>query len=235
MRIARIHGAGLLAGVRRFRARDDHVLVEAGTARPARASFSLPVRILQNKYGMDALWIDGFAGGAWASAVASRVVDEKVIDGAFVNGSVRFVGWFAGVLRRTQSGYLYHYAFAMILGLIAMLAVLMRYWQCLVRRHEHRLEMRREPDSVHMPFRLLSLLVWLPILGGVAGAAARRRAPAAGALGCAGRALVALCRRAAAAPASTWARAAMQFVEQPPWIPAFTSTTTSASTASRCR
>ena len=60
---------------------------------------------------------------------ASRVVDEKVIDGAFVNGSVRFVDLAAGVLRRTQSGYLYHYAFAMILGLIAMLAVLMRYWQ----------------------------------------------------------------------------------------------------------
>jgi NADH-quinone oxidoreductase subunit L len=91
--------------------------------------FSLPVRILQDKYGMDALWIDGFAGGSLGVGRASRVVDEKVIDGAFVNGSVRFVDLAAGVLRRTQSGYLYHYAFAMILGLIAMLAVLMRYWQ----------------------------------------------------------------------------------------------------------
>jgi NADH-quinone oxidoreductase subunit L len=95
----------------------------------AREIFSLPVRILQDKYGMDALWIDGFAGGSVKVGQASRIVDEKVIDGAFVNGSVRFVDVAAGVLRRTQSGYLYHYAFAMILGLIAMLAVLMRYWQ----------------------------------------------------------------------------------------------------------
>jgi len=95
----------------------------------ARELFALPVRILQDKYGMDALWIDGFAGGGIRLGQASRVADEKVIDGAFVNGSARFVDVAAGVLRRSQSGYLYHYAFAMILGLIAMLAVLMRYWQ----------------------------------------------------------------------------------------------------------
>jgi NADH-quinone oxidoreductase subunit L len=52
-----------------------------------------------------------------------------VIDGFFVNGSARFIDITAGVLRKTQSGYLYHYAFAMILGLIAMLAVLIRFWQ----------------------------------------------------------------------------------------------------------
>jgi NADH-quinone oxidoreductase subunit L len=95
----------------------------------ARELLSLPVRVLQNKYGMDTLWISGFAGGALGVGRGSRVVDEKVIDGAFVNGSVRLVDLAAGVLRRTQSGYLYHYAFAMILGLIAMLAVLRRYWQ----------------------------------------------------------------------------------------------------------
>jgi NADH-quinone oxidoreductase subunit L len=50
-----------------------------------------------------------------------------VIDGS-VNGSARLVDVMAGVLRRSQSGYLYHYAFAMILGLIALLAVLIRYW-----------------------------------------------------------------------------------------------------------
>ena len=95
----------------------------------AREFFSLPVRILQDKYGMDALWIRGFAGGGIQAGRASRVVDEKVIDGAIVNGSVRFVDIAAGVLRGTQSGYLYHYAFAMILGLIAMLAALMWFWR----------------------------------------------------------------------------------------------------------
>ncbi len=95
----------------------------------ARVMFALPVRILQDKYGMDALWITGFAGGGIKLGQASRKVDEKVIDGFFVNGSARFIDVAAGVLRKTQSGYLYHYAFAMILGLIAMLAVLIRYWQ----------------------------------------------------------------------------------------------------------
>ena len=95
----------------------------------AGAMFALPVRILQDKYGMDALWISGFAGGGLKLGQASRQVDEKLIDGFFVNGSARFIDVAAGVLRKTQSGYLYHYAFAMILGLIAMLAVLIRYWQ----------------------------------------------------------------------------------------------------------
>ena len=77
---------------------------------------------------MDALWIRGFAGGGVALGKASRVADERVIDGGIVNGSVRLVAVVAGLLRRTQSGYLYHYAFAMILGLIALLAALLRYW-----------------------------------------------------------------------------------------------------------
>jgi NADH-quinone oxidoreductase subunit L len=94
----------------------------------ARRVFALPVRILEDKYGMDALWIRGFAGGGVALGKVSRQADERVIDGFIVNGSVRVVDVVAGLLRRTQSGYLYHYAFAMILGLIALLAALLRYW-----------------------------------------------------------------------------------------------------------
>jgi NADH-quinone oxidoreductase subunit L len=44
-----------------------------------------------------------------------------LIDGALVNGSARLVGWFSGVARRLQSGYLYHYAFGMFIGLAVML------------------------------------------------------------------------------------------------------------------
>ena len=44
-----------------------------------------------------------------------------LIDGAIVNGSWKLVGWVSGLVRWAQSGYLYHYAFAMILGLIALL------------------------------------------------------------------------------------------------------------------
>ncbi len=39
-----------------------------------------------------------------------------------VNGTARAVGWLSGVVRRVQSGYLYHYAFAMIIGLSALIA-----------------------------------------------------------------------------------------------------------------
>ena len=94
-----------------------------------RRTFALPVRILENKYGMDDLWIGGLAGGSVKLGKASRAIDTHVIDGVAVNGSARIVDLAANLLRRTQSGFLYHYAFAMILGLIALLAVLIRFWQ----------------------------------------------------------------------------------------------------------
>ena len=50
-----------------------------------------------------------------------QVGDVTIIDGGLVNGSARAVGWFSRVLRRGQSGYLYHYAFAMIVGLCLLL------------------------------------------------------------------------------------------------------------------
>ena len=93
----------------------------------ARQMFSWPVRVLENKYGFDALWIGGFAGGSLGLGKASRAVDTHVIDGVAVNGSARLVELVASVSRRVQSGYLFHYAFAMIVGLIVMLAVLIRY------------------------------------------------------------------------------------------------------------
>ena len=87
-----------------------------------------PIRVLENKYGMDDLWIKGFAGGGLLLGRGSREVDGKLIDGVLVNGAARVVDLVAGVVRRLQTGYLYHYAFAMILGLIVLLAVLIRNW-----------------------------------------------------------------------------------------------------------
>jgi NADH-quinone oxidoreductase subunit L len=87
--------------------------------------FRLAARILNNKYGMDDLWIGGFAGGGVLAGKVARKHDEVVIDGVIVNGSARIVDLFAGLLRKTQSGYLYHYAFAMILGLIGLLGALL--------------------------------------------------------------------------------------------------------------
>ena len=98
---------------------------------PAKAAklFALPRHVLEKKYWADDLWIKGFAGGGVVLGRFSRGADEKLVDGVIVNGSARMVDLFAGLLRKTQTGYLYHYAFAMILGLIALLAVSIRFWQ----------------------------------------------------------------------------------------------------------
>jgi NADH-quinone oxidoreductase subunit L len=99
-----------------------------GLAATAARVFALPRRVLEKKYWADDLWIGGFAGGGLLLGKASREIDSRVIDGVAVNGSARLVALFSTVLRKLQSGHLYHYAFAMILGLIALLAVLIRYW-----------------------------------------------------------------------------------------------------------
>ncbi|HEU4813050.1 MAG TPA: NADH-quinone oxidoreductase subunit L [Xanthomonadaceae bacterium] len=97
---------------------------------PAKAArvFAWPKRVLEEKYGFDRLWIDGFAGGGLGVGRLSRGFDSRVIDDLFVNGSARVVDFTAGIVRRAQSGFLFHYAFVMILGLIALLAVLIRFW-----------------------------------------------------------------------------------------------------------
>ena len=49
--------------------------------------------------------------------------DVAIIDNVMVNGSARLVGWFASVIRHVQSGYIYHYAFAMIIGILLLLTL----------------------------------------------------------------------------------------------------------------
>ncbi len=82
-----------------------------------------PLRtVLEKKYWFDELYQNIFAaGGRLLGKTFWKAGDQAVIDGAIVNGSARTVGFLAGVIRRLQSGLLYHYAFAMIVGLIALL------------------------------------------------------------------------------------------------------------------
>jgi NADH-quinone oxidoreductase subunit L len=83
-------------------------------------------RLLVNKYYADDFNQAVFAGGArGVGQLLWRIGDVVLIDGLVVNGSARVVGWFAGVARQLQTGYLYTYAFAMILGLLAMLSWLL--------------------------------------------------------------------------------------------------------------
>ena len=81
-------------------------------------------KVLEAKYGFDRFNEIFFAGGARGTgSVLWRVGDVGLIDGLVVNGSARLVGLWSQLMRSVQSGYLYHYAFAMILGLLALLAV----------------------------------------------------------------------------------------------------------------
>lgn len=81
--------------------------------------------ILENKYYMDDLYIKGFAAGSRVlGRVFWKVGDSLMIDGLLVNGAARLVGLFSGLIRKTQTGYIYHYAFAMIIGAL----LLMSWW-----------------------------------------------------------------------------------------------------------
>ncbi|MBI3547316.1 MAG: NADH-quinone oxidoreductase subunit L [Gammaproteobacteria bacterium] len=83
-----------------------------------RARFQAIYTLLVNKYFVDEFNQFIFAGGARAiGRVLWKVGDVKLIDGLAVNGTARVIGWVASVIRHIQSGYVYHYAFAMIVGL----------------------------------------------------------------------------------------------------------------------
>ena len=96
-------------------------------ARPALAdsvanSLSGLRNVLVNKYYFD--WFNekviaaltrGIGVGLWKAG------DQGVIDGALVNGTASGIGWFGSVVRRVQSGYLYAYAFFMVIGLAVLL------------------------------------------------------------------------------------------------------------------
>jgi NADH-quinone oxidoreductase subunit L len=81
--------------------------------------------LLEQKYFMDRFNDWFFAGGArFLGQGLWRFGDTIVIDGVIVNGSAKLVDWFSGVVRKFQTGMIYHYAFTMIIGLF----VLMSWW-----------------------------------------------------------------------------------------------------------
>jgi NADH-quinone oxidoreductase subunit L len=93
----------------------------AGTLR---TRFAVPYRILVNKYYFDWFYenvlaplVRLFGKALWKGG------DGAVIDGVLVDGSAKTVGFLASVVRRVQTGYVYTYAFAMVLGLAVFL-----YW-----------------------------------------------------------------------------------------------------------
>lgn len=84
---------------------------------------SLVYTVLDRKYGFDDFNDTFFAGGARVlGKVFWKFGDAKLIDGLMVNGTAKSVGWISGKIRVAQTGYLYHYAFVMIIGLLAMIS-----------------------------------------------------------------------------------------------------------------
>ena len=86
--------------------------------------------LLDNKYYMDKFNQLVFAGGARAVGGGLwKVGDRGLIDGLMVNGSAKLVGWFSGITRIAQTGYLYHYAFVMIAGVLGALLYFFPFWR----------------------------------------------------------------------------------------------------------
>jgi NADH-quinone oxidoreductase subunit L len=87
-----------------------------------KARFMPIYTLLENKYYMD--WFNEnvlaratrmLGTGLWKGG------DQAIIDGTLVNGSWKLVGWVSGAVRRVQTGYLYHYALSMILGVFVLM------------------------------------------------------------------------------------------------------------------
>jgi NADH-quinone oxidoreductase subunit L len=89
-----------------------------------RARLGLLVRILENKYGFDELYQKLFGDGAVrVGSGLWKGGDVAVIDGVMVNGSAKAVGVLARIVRLFQTGFIYQYAFTMIIGVFLLLSL----------------------------------------------------------------------------------------------------------------
>ena len=89
-----------------------------------RAKAHFFVNILEQKYGFDRFNDWFFASGARKLGAALwKFGDVTIIDGFFVNGTAKVIGWASSVMRRLQSGFLYTYAFTMIIGVFGLLTM----------------------------------------------------------------------------------------------------------------
>ncbi len=93
------------------------------------ARFKAVHTLLDNKYYMDKFNDVVFAGGArLLGGGLWNVGDKGLIDGLLVNGSAKLVGWFSSIVRVLQTGYIYHYAFVMIIGVLGFLIYFLPFW-----------------------------------------------------------------------------------------------------------
>ena len=84
--------------------------------------FAVINTILEKKYGFDDFNERVFAfGSRYIGEKLWQVGDVKIIDGGMVNGTANLIGRLSGVVRKLQTGLIYHYAFAMIIGVFLLL------------------------------------------------------------------------------------------------------------------
>ena len=84
--------------------------------------FGIIYNLLDRKYYIDEFYSWFFANGARnLGTVLWKYGDVKIIDGFFVNGTAKVVAISASIVRRYQTGYIYHYAFTMIVGIVVIL------------------------------------------------------------------------------------------------------------------
>jgi NADH-quinone oxidoreductase subunit L len=91
-------------------------------AEQAARRYRVVYRILSEKYYFD--WFNDRILAALTRAIGVGLWkggDQGLIDGVMVNGTAAGVGWLGGIVRRVQSGYLYSYAFWMVIGLVVLL------------------------------------------------------------------------------------------------------------------
>ena len=105
-------------------------MVNPGLPAAIKRNLNPVYNLLENKYYLDWFNENVIARGMRGlGTVFWKVGDQMLIDGALVNGSWKLVGWVSSMVRRLQSGYIYHYAFGMIIGIF----VLMTYFVWLNR------------------------------------------------------------------------------------------------------
>ncbi|NCV62055.1 MAG: hypothetical protein EBX59_11095 [Betaproteobacteria bacterium] len=89
-----------------------------------RRAFKPLVSLMEHKYFMDAFNEKVLAAGARLVGKGLwKAGDQSIIDGLAVNGSARTIGWLASLIRHLQTGFIYDYAIAMIVGVAILL-----YW-----------------------------------------------------------------------------------------------------------
>ena len=87
-------------------------------------TFAPVSRLLENKYYLDDIYFAVFAKGSRLLGTGFwKAGDQALIDGLVVNGSAKLVGAVSALVRKLQTGFIYSYATAMIVGVLVLLTL----------------------------------------------------------------------------------------------------------------